>query len=138
MRKIVIAGSRKTYKEAQIIKEKLEQFGYEVIDYPKNIDHSKELEYKVAYEKFYEKLKQSDDFLLLNIDKNGIKGYIGYEAFAELSFMIANSIVDKKESKIFIYQIPSEKLDCYDEITLFLKLGYIKIFDEQLLNIKDY
>ena len=38
MRKIVIAGSAKFYKEALELKKELENKDYNVIDYPKNIN----------------------------------------------------------------------------------------------------
>ena len=50
MRKIIITGSSKFYKEALALKKELEK-NYEVIDYIKNIDEEKE--YKYAYETFY-------------------------------------------------------------------------------------
>ena len=76
MRKIIIAGSGKFYKEAEELKEELQKRDYKVIDHPKKINHNIELEYKDAYESFYENLNNSDDLLLLNLDKNGIEGYI--------------------------------------------------------------
>ena len=57
MRKIVIAGSAKFYKEALELKKELENNDYNVIDYPKNINVNIEEEYKKAYERFYNKLE---------------------------------------------------------------------------------
>ena len=88
MRKIVIVGSAKFHKEAQDIKEELEKREYVVIDYPKKIDDTIEQEYKDAYESFYENLNNTDDLLVLNLDKKGIEGYIGYESFAEMSYLL--------------------------------------------------
>ena len=126
MRKIIIAGSAFFYKEALDIKKELENKNYEVIDYPKNIDV--ELEYKEAYETFYDNLSKTDDLLLLNLDKKGIVGYIGYESFAELSYLVVKKIQTNEDHKIYIYQMPSEEVGCYDEIKQFIKLGYIEIY----------
>ena len=63
MRKIVIAGSANFYKEALALKKELEEKGYNVIDYPKNINAKIEREYKNAYEKFYNNLSKTDDML---------------------------------------------------------------------------
>ncbi len=128
MRKIVIAGSAKFYKEVQKIKEALEKREYEVIDYPKKINDTIEMEYKYAYELFYENLNKTDDLLLLNFDKNGIEGYIGYEAFAEMSYLVAKKIQNKTNQKIYIYKMPSKEVGCYQEINHFIKLGYIELF----------
>ena len=128
MRKIIIAGSAKFYKEAKKFKKELEKEGYEVIDYPEKIDDTVELEYKEAYESFYENLNKTDDLLLLNLDKKGIEGYIGYESFAELSFLVVKKIQDNPDHKIYIYKMPSKEVGCYDEINHFINLGYIELF----------
>ena len=131
MRKIVIAGSANFYKEALALKKELEEKGYNVIDYPKNIKVNIETEYKNAYEKFYNNLSKTDDMLLLNLDKNGIEGYIGYESFAELSNVVVKKIQKNNNHKIYIYKMPSNKVGCYDEIMHFLKLGYIELFENK-------
>lgn len=128
MRKIIIAGSATFYKEAFEMKKELEKNDYDVIDYPRNIDVNNEVEYKNAYERFYESLSKTDDLLLLNLDKKGIEGYIGYESFAELSNLVVKKIQVNKDHKIYIYKMPSKEVGCYDEIMHFLKLGYIELY----------
>jgi len=130
VRKIVIAGSAYFYKEALELKEELENNNYEVIDYPKNIDVTNEDEYKEAYERFYDSVSRTDDIILFNLDKKGIKGYIGYESFAEISNLIVKKIQTNNDHKIYIYKMPSKEVGCYDEIEHFLKLGYIEIYKE--------
>ena len=128
MRKIVIAGSAKFYKEALELKKELEDRNYNVIDCTKNINVNNETEYKKAYESFYDNLSRTDDLLLLNLDKKGIEGYIGYESFAELSNLVVKKIQVNNDHKIYIYKMPSKEVGCYDEIMHFLKLGYIELF----------
>lgn len=128
MRKIIIAGSATFYKEAFNMKKELESKNYVVIDYPKKIDESIEVEYKQAYERFYNSLSKTDDLLLLNLDKKGINGYIGYESFAELSYLVVKKIQVDNEHKIFIYKMPSKEVGCYEEIKHFLELGYIELY----------
>ena len=128
MRKIVIAGSAKFYKKVLELKKELENKNYNVIDYPKKINDDIELEYKEAYETFYENLSSTDDLLLLNLDKKEIKGYIGYESFAELSNLVVKKIQEDNNHKIYIYKMPSKEVGCYDEIKHFLELGYIELF----------
>ena len=127
MRKIIIAGSATFYKEALELKQELENKNYYVIDYPKKINDDIELEYKEAYETFYDNLSKTDDLLLLNLDKKGIEGYIGYESFAELSNLIVKKIQINNDHKIYIYKMPSKEVGCYDEIKHFLELGYIEL-----------
>ena len=128
MRKIIIVGSAFFYKEAIEIKNELESKDYYVIDYPKKINDDINLEYKEAYETFYENLSKTDDLLLLNLDKNGIDGYIGYESFAELSNLVVKKIQINNDHKIYIYKMPSKEVGCYDEIKHFIELGYIEIY----------
>jgi hypothetical protein len=128
MRKIIIAGSATFYKEALEIKKELESKNYNVIDYPKKINGDIELEYKEAYETFYENLSNTDDLLLLNLDKKGLEGYIGYESFAELSNLIVKKIQVNNDHKIYLYKMPSKEVGCYDEIKHFLELGYIELY----------
>ena len=104
MRKIVIAGSAKFYKEVLEMKKELENNDCNVIDYPKNINVNIEDEYKQAYERFYESLSKTDDLILFNLDKNGIEGYIGYESFAELSNLVVKKIQEDNNHKIYIYK----------------------------------
>lgn len=128
MRKIVIAGSAKFYKEALELKEKLENKDYNVIDYPRNINVNIEEEYKNAYERFYNSVSKTDDLIVLNLDKNGIEGYIGYESFAELSNLVVKKIQVNNDHKIYIYKMPSKEVGCYDEIKHFIELGYIELY----------
>lgn len=127
-RKIVIAGSALFYKETQELKDELEKKKYIVLDYPKKIDVSNKYEYKKNYETFYNNLSKTDDIILLNLDKNNIEGYIGYESFAELSYLIVKKLEDGLNHKIYIYKMPSVEVGCYDEIKQFLDLGYIEIY----------
>ncbi len=128
MRKIIIAGSATFYKEAYEMKKELEKKNYFVIDYPKKIDESSEIEYKQAYERFYNSMSKTDDLLLLNLDKKGIEGYIGYESFAELSYLVVKKIQVDEKHKIYIYKLPSKDVGCYEEIMHFLELGYIELY----------
>ena len=106
MRKIIIAGSAKFYNEVIEYKQEIEKNNYMVINYPKKIDVTNENEYKKTFENYYQDLDKTDDFLLLNLDKNGIKGYIGYESFAELVYVIVKNIkTNKNMHNICILQI---------------------------------
>ena len=127
MKSIVIAGSAFFYKEALELKKELEDNGYTVLNYPKKIDNSIK-EFKKAYEDFYDSLNKTDDLLLLNLDKNNIEGYIGYESFAELSYLVVKKIREDSNHMIYIYKMPSDKVGCYDEIKYFLELGYISLY----------
>lgn len=128
MKKIVIVGSATFYKEVLEWKERLEKLNYCVLDYPKKINIV--TEYQENFETFYKNLDAADEILLLNLDKKGIEGYIGYESFAELSYSVAKNIISNSNKNIYILKLPSKEVGCYDEINQFIKLGYIKIFNK--------
>lgn len=73
-------------------------------------------------------MSKTDDLLLLNLDKKGIEGYIGYESFAELSNLVVKKIQVNNNHKIYIYKMPSKQVGCYDEIKHFIELGYIELY----------
>jgi hypothetical protein len=73
-------------------------------------------------------LSKTDDLLILNLNKKGIEGYIGYESFAELSYLVVKKIQENEDHKIYIYKMPSKEVGCYDEIMHFLELGYIELY----------
>jgi len=128
LKKIVIVGSATFYKEVLEWKERLEKLNYCVLDYPKKINIV--TEYQENFETFYKNLDAADEILLLNLDKKGIEGYIGYESFAELSYSVAKNIISNSNKNIYILKLPSKEVGCYDEINQFIKLGYIKIFNK--------
>ncbi len=66
----------------------------------------------------------------MNEDKNGLSGYIGAEVFAELLFGLSQKLVYKKEIELYILKMPSKEVSSYEEVTLWLKLGWIKIWKE--------
>ena len=65
----------------------------------------------------------------MNEDKKGIEGYIGLAAFAELAYGVIEKI-NNKEIELIILKIPSMEVSSYEEISLWLKLGWIKIWEE--------
>ena len=61
----------------------------------------------------------------MNEDKSGISGYIGAETFAELSFGLAQKLINEKNIKLILAKMPSKEVGCYEEIILWKKLGWI-------------
>lgn len=55
-------------------------------------------------------------------------GYIGAETFSELTFGLAQNLIYNKNIELVILKMPSIDVQCYDEICLWLKLGWIKIY----------
>lgn len=124
--KIVLCGSLNFAEEILRIKEQLASKGHEtllptlverlVIKNSKDAEELKSggryLKIKPAYMKeHFDKILESDAILVVNLEKNGIKNYIGGNTFAEIMFAFYHN------KKIFLLNpIPEhEKLSCISE-----------------------
>lgn len=116
--KIAICGSMAFSKEMIKIKEKLEQFGHEVIlpaNTEKYANGEKMLESKWAkiegdlIRGYYNKIKECDAVFIVNITKNGIENYVGGNALIEMAF---GHVLNKR-----VYLLnPAPKMSYGDEI----------------------
>lgn len=134
MKKIVIAGSAKLQKEIDHWLEYFNNKNYEILDYPRKIDEDKFMKlYPAIHIDFLDNITKTDMLFIMNEDKNGTIGYIGYEAYAELLFGLSQKLVYNKNIEIFILKMPSTDVGCYEEIDLWLKLGWIKLYEVEEL-----
>jgi len=97
--KIVICGSMHHSKEMRKAKKILEEKGFEV-EVPKNTeyyaDETLPLESKHEstknkiegdlFKKYFEKIKEGDSILVVNLEKHEIQNYIGGNTFLEMAF----------------------------------------------------
>lgn len=131
MKKIVIAGSAKLQKEVNKWINIFESNNYEILDYPRAIEETKFMElYPNIHIEFLENITKADILFIMNEDKNGEIGYIGYEAYAELLFGLSQKLIYNKNIELVILKMPSTDIGCYEEIDLWLKLGWIKLYKE--------
>ncbi|MFA5098628.1 MAG: hypothetical protein WC461_00195 [Candidatus Paceibacterota bacterium] len=97
--KIVICGSMTASKEMVKAEKELKSLGHEVVlpeftyDYAAMdaIDkmHTESARNKVEYDLirgYFDIIKQGDAVLIVNTERNGIKGYIGGNSFLEMGF----------------------------------------------------
>lgn len=132
MKKIVIAGSAKLQKEVNKWINIFESNNYEVLDYPRAIEETKFMElYPNIHTEFLENITKADILFIMNEDKNGKLGYIGYEAYAELLFGLSQKLIYNKNIELVILKMPGLDIGCYEEINLWLKLGWIKLYEEE-------
>ena len=131
MRKIVLAGSSKFIDKIEYWKDYFEEKGYDVIAYPKKINQTDINVYNETYKSFFRALDTTDEIFVVNEEKNGIKGYVGYETFAELSYVLGNNVNKNQNRKIYLLNEPDEKNNCFFELNAFIKLGYIEIWKEK-------
>jgi|LSQX01.3.fsa_nt_gb hypothetical protein len=132
MRKIIISGSSKLQNKVKYWIKHFENNGYEILDYPKHIelkDHKKEM--SKVYKDYYTNLENADVYFLMNETKNGIDGYIGASASAELTYVVILNLIHNKNIDIYILNMPSQEVLSYDEVKLWLDLGWIKLYEEK-------
>lgn len=125
--KVVIAGSVKLQDEIQKwVHYWGSKDGYSILDYPKALPQDAfEKLYPDIHKKFFQNITEADVLFIANEQKDGIDGYIGAETFAELGFGLAQNLVHGKNIKLILAHMPAKGVACYDEITLWLKLGWI-------------
>lgn len=132
MKKIVIAGSAKLQNEIDNWVKVFKNKNYEILDYPRKIEEERFMElYPNIHIDFLNNITKTDILFVMNEDKNNVSGYIGYEVYAELLFGLSQKLVYNKNIEIFILKMPSTDVGCYEEIDLWLKLGWIKIYKEE-------
>lgn len=131
MKKIVISGSASLQDKVTYWRSYFEGEGHLVIDYPKSWDGNRGFEdqFKGLYEDFYKSIEECDVFFLMNEDKKGISGYIGASGAAEIVYAIMQNLLHNRGIEIFIAKMPNEKVFAYEEISNYLKMGWIKIYE---------
>ena len=97
--KIILCGSISNADEILRVKQELETRGHEV-EIPEgvkraeiragvNASYSEKADIKIKYDLikgYFEKMKNYDAVLIINSEKNGIKGYIGGNTLIEMAF----------------------------------------------------
>ena len=68
----------------------------------------------------------------MNEEKNNIPSYIGASSLAELHYAIMQNQLHNKNIDIYILNMPSKELSCYDEVKFFLDIGWIKFLPKDI------
>jgi len=128
-KKVVIAGSASLQDKVKFWKKYWEKKGCEVINYPSEIKQDGFLEkYPKVHKKFFENINEADILFVMNEDKNGTKGYLGAESFAEMCYGVSQNLLNINNTEIILLQKPSSEVQSIDEINLWLKLKWIKLW----------
>jgi len=131
-KKIVISGSTKLQKEIKKWQKIFESKNNEILDWPKFIEKDRFMElYPNIHKTFFENITKTDILFIMNEDKLEISGYIGAATFAELTFGVAQKLIYNKKIDIVILKMPSKDVACYEEISLWIALGWIKLYEEE-------
>lgn len=132
MKKVVISGSSKLQDKINYWIEHFQKKNYEILDYPRPIDDEAFIQlYPNIHKEFFENITKTNLLFIMNEDKNNIKGYIGAETYAELTFGLAQNFIYNKNITLVVLKMPSPKVQCYEEIKLWLELGWIELYDEK-------
>ena len=132
MKKMVISGSSKLQNEVNYWLDYFKNKNYEILAYPiyvKQEEYQKEL--SEVYKEFYTAIEHTDEFFLMNEEKNGIKGYIGSSAIAELTYAVILNLIHNKNIDIYILNMPSKEISAYEEVKFWLDMGWIKLFNKE-------
>lgn len=128
MKKIVLSGSASLQDEINDMIDKLKN-KYEILDWPKPLNADTFIQaYPNVFKNFMQSITNADVLLAVNADKNGINGYIGAQSYAELCFALTQNIVYGKKIDLYILKMPDKTVHCYNEIKLWLSLGWINIW----------
>ncbi|MDP2741546.1 MAG: hypothetical protein Q8O66_02595 [bacterium] len=130
-KKIVICASASFEKETQAWVKKLEKDGCKVTKHPTKIKENFLNNYKKSFLDCYRAIPRADMVFVLNLEKNGIPGYIGPGVFAEIAFAIGiNKVLNKKINIFYLNPIPKNGLSYCSELKSWQDLGWIKIFQK--------
>jgi len=131
MKKIVIVGSASLQDKIQLWKKFLEDDGFEILDYSHPIAEDVFIEeYPTVHKSFLNNIENADVVFVMNEDKKGVVGYVGAESYAEMAFAVAQNLLHKKNIEVILLQMPDKSVQSYDEVVLWLKLGWIKLFNK--------
>ena len=131
MKNVVIAGSAKLQDKISHWVNYWKNKNHNILDYPVPIEEENFLkEYPDVHRDFFKNITETDVLFIMNEDKNGIIGYIGAESFAEMCFAVVQNLLYGKSINIILLKMPENKVQSYDEVVLWLKLGWIKLLEE--------
>jgi len=128
--KVVISGSGSQQDEVNYWKNRFESKGFEVIAFPVpwSNTNSHDLKLEDLYVSFYDAIDACDIFFLMNEDKNDVSGYIGANCTAELIYATVLKLRARKDMKIYIAKIPDSKVPISEEVSSFLRLGWVELY----------
>lgn len=135
-KKIVLSGSAKFQNEYINLIEELKLKNFDIINFPDKLKGNILDEYPGLFKNFYKSIDQTEYFLTCNFDKNGIEGYIGAASFSELAYALVKNQNYNQNISIYLLNPPNKNQIHYDEIKLWLDLGWVKLWDNDLISFK--
>lgn len=129
MKKLVLSGSVKMASEIEEWRGYWQsQSAIQILDYPLAISSEGFLqEYSQVFQKYFSHLDETDMLFVVNGEKNGVKGYIGAGMFSEIAYVVSR-IARGEKQEVILANSPASQLFCSDEIDLWIRLGWVRIF----------
>ena len=129
-KKITICASISFWDDIVNWKDKLTKDGYDAIQYPKQLSDDFLSNYNTEFTKHYQQITKSDIVLILNMQKNGVDGYIGAAVFAEIAFAIGLNRTFRAETPIEVYCLNPfpDSLSYAEELQHWVDLEWLKFW----------
>ncbi len=132
MQRVVISGSSKLLDKINQWSSFFEQHNCHVIGKPEALSDMTFLkDFPRVHSRFYKAIDNCDILFIANEDKNGISGYIGPAAISELNYAVIQNLNHNKNILIFIRKMPDKNLSLYEEISWYLSLGWIYLWQKE-------
>lgn len=93
-------------------------------------DEEFDVEWPTIHAKFYNAIYGADILFVANVGKNGIPGYVGPNAFAEISFAVGLNFVRKRKIRIILLSLPMDGSSHGEVLRLWVQNGWMEIFGE--------
>ena len=82
------------------------------------------------HDAYYNAIDGTDILFIANVGKNGVLGYVGPNAFAEISFAVGLNFVRKRKIRVILQNMPMDESSYGEALRIWIKNGWMEIFDE--------
>lgn len=132
MKTVVISGSASLQLEMDKWVAYWKAQNFQILAWPLPIDEGKFLEeWPKIHRDFYIALEKADVHFIANEEKNGEPGYIGNGVFAEMAFTAGLNFAREKKIQILLAHELSPKGKSYSDLSLWMQMGWISLFDQK-------
>lgn len=136
MTKVVISASASLSGEIDKWLKFFRGKKFNVLNYPKKIKGDFTKKFPSVHRNFYKSLNKTDIHFVANGNKGNTNNYIGVGVFAEISFAIGLKLTRRKNIRIILSKEPAPDSLFYKDLNLWIKNGWLEIFNENKLNDK--
>ena len=127
--KVVIGASSTFHKEVEALINALRKAGFEVLATVSSPLANPVQEYPKVHKEFFEALNKAQVYLVVNLEKHGVPGYIGAGVFLEIGYVVTNNVLGKSNIKVVLVNPPRSKC-AQDELDLWYKLGWYEVINK--------